>query len=145
MFTQKEKREHYNKVAKKEKSIKDPSKFSPQTQIDYARGQAHARNEHAAIFKYHNSTQEQRDAYKERQAIRRQTTLTGTCKKCGQPCGATYQQCYACNKASKANNELAPLPSAYKSTTATKSTKPKTAPSERKCGICKQYLSKCCC
>jgi len=144
MFTQKQKREHYNAVAKGDKPVKDPSKYPAQTQKDYARGQAHARNEASALYKYHNSTEEQRNAYKERQAIRRQSTLTGTCKKCGQPCGATYQQCYACNKANKTNGGLALAPLPPNTVASTITPKPKTT-KERKCKICKVPVSQCYC
>ena len=100
-FTQKEKRQHYNDVANKKKPVKNPSKFEPQRQLDYARGQADSRNEAAAIFKYKNSTPEQREGYKQRQAIARQSQLTGKCKVCGKPCKPDYGQCYECFKAGK--------------------------------------------
>ena len=79
MFSQKEKRAHYNAVAKGEKPVKDPSKFPPQSQKDYARGQADARNEAAAIFMSRNATPEQKAAHKERKAA----ALTGKCAVCG--------------------------------------------------------------
>jgi hypothetical protein len=94
MFSQKEKRAHYNAVAKGEKPVKAPSKFPPQSQKDYARGQADARNEAAAIYMGRNSTPEQTAAYRERKAA----ALTGKCGVCGKPCGSKYKQCYACYK-----------------------------------------------
>jgi len=100
-FTQKEKRQHYNDVYKGKKPVKKPSKFEPQRQIDYAKGQADSRNEAAAIFKYSNSTQEERDGYKQRQTIKRQETMTGACKVCGKPCNPKYERCYDCFKAGK--------------------------------------------
>ena len=100
-FTQKEKRQHYNDVAKGKKPVKNPSKFEPQRQVDYARGQADSRNEAAAIFKYKNSTEEEREGYKQRQTIRRESQLTGKCKVCGKPCKPEYERCYDCFKAGK--------------------------------------------
>jgi len=108
-FTQKEKRQHYNDVAKKKKPVKNPSKFEPQRQIDYARGQADSRNEAAAIYKYHNSTPEQREGYKQRQTIARQAALTGKCKVCGKPCAEKYERCYDCFKAGKTVPAPAPV------------------------------------
>jgi len=143
IFSQKEKRAHFNAVARKEKAVKTPSKYSEQSQIDYARGQANARNEAAAIYRHRNSTLEQREEYKHQQALKRQATLIGTCTLCGKPCGATYKQCYACNKASKQNivlvAKLPPVATAVTTTPAPKITR------ERKCRICKQYLSQCYC
>ena len=140
MFTQKEKREHYNAVARKEKPVKDPSRFSPQTQLDYARGQAHARNEAAAIFKHNNSTPEEREGYKQRMAIKREATLTSKCKVCSKPCDPKYAQCYACYKAGHRGSAVSSAPTPVSA----KTTAPKTT-RERKCKICKQAESSCCC
>ena len=49
-FTQQEKRNHYRGVSKGEIPPKDPSKFGPQNQIDYAKGQVDARDEAAQIW-----------------------------------------------------------------------------------------------
>ena len=42
-FSQKEKRKHYNAVAKGEKPVKSNSKFNKKEQIAYAKGQRDAR------------------------------------------------------------------------------------------------------
>lgn len=112
-FNQKEKREHYNAVAKGQKPVKDPSKFKPEIQVSYAKGQADARNESAAIYKYNQSTPQQRDEHKANQAAKRAATLTSKCKSCGKPCDSKYATCYACFKSGK------------NAPTATQPTKPK--------------------
>ena len=119
-FSQKEKRQHYNDVAKGKKPVKTPSKFEPQRQVDYARGQADSRNEAAAIYKSKNSTPEQREGYKQRMAIKREAALTAKCKICGSPCDPKYDRCYACFKAGKT---VPAAPAAVKSAKADKPTK----------------------
>ena len=74
-FSQKEKRKHYNAVAKGEKPVKSNSKFNKEEQIAYAKGQCDARNESARITAYKHSTDEQRSAYKKKQAERRKQYL----------------------------------------------------------------------
>jgi len=49
-FTQQEKRRHYGEVSRGEKPVKTPSKFEPQRQRDYAKGQVDARDEAASIY-----------------------------------------------------------------------------------------------
>lgn len=73
--SQKEKRIHYTQVANGTKSVKQDSKFTPEQQIAYARGQRDARNEAARITAYKNSTTEQRKAYKEKKAAERKAYL----------------------------------------------------------------------
>ena len=72
-FSAKEKRDHYNKVAKGEKPVKENSKFSKAEQIAYARGQRDARNESLRMYAYKNATQEERDEYAYKQQIKRET------------------------------------------------------------------------
>lgn len=74
-FSQKEKRKHYNAVAKGEKPVKSNSKFGKKEQIAYAKGQRDARNESVRITAYKNSSAEQRSAYKKQQAERRKQYL----------------------------------------------------------------------
>ena len=71
-FSAKEKRDHYNKVAKGEKPVKENSKFSKAEQIAYARGQRDARNEGLRMYAYKNATQEDRDAYAYKQQLKRE-------------------------------------------------------------------------
>ena len=74
-FSMKEKRSHYNAVAKGEKKVKADSKFSKKEQIAYARGQADARNEEARVYAFNHSTNEQRKAYAEQRKKSRQDFL----------------------------------------------------------------------
>lgn len=62
-FSMKQKKEHYTAVANGSKSVKNGSKFSEAEQIAYARGQRDARNESVRVFKYKNSTPEERAEY----------------------------------------------------------------------------------
>ena len=63
-FNLKAKRDHYIKVANGTKPVKASSKFSPEEQLAYARGQRDARNEQIRIFAFLKATPEQRAAYK---------------------------------------------------------------------------------
>lgn len=60
----KQKREHYASVARGETPVKKGSKFSKKEQIAYAKGQLDARNESVRMYKYKNSTPEERAEYK---------------------------------------------------------------------------------
>lgn len=64
-FSLKEKRKHYTDVASGKKLVKLNSKFTPEEQQAYARGQRDALNESARIFKWKISSPEERAAYKE--------------------------------------------------------------------------------
>lgn len=68
---QKEKLQHYSEVAKGLKAVKSESKFSEAEQRAYARGQRDARNENNRLFKWKNSTPEEREAYKIKRAEER--------------------------------------------------------------------------
>lgn len=80
-FSLKEKRKHYTAVANGSKPTKASSKYSDAEQRAYARGQRDALNENARIYKYKNSTPDERAAYKaqkrqEREAYKAQKTET---------------------------------------------------------------------
>ena len=59
-----EKLKHYTAVAAGEKEVKTKSKFSEAEQRSYARGQRDARNEERRLFKFKNSTEAERKAYR---------------------------------------------------------------------------------
>lgn len=71
-FSLREKRRHYTDVASGKKDVKKDSKFSPEEQRAYARGQRDALNEAARITKWKNSTPEENAAYKERKRKERE-------------------------------------------------------------------------
>lgn len=70
-FTNKEKLNHYTKVAKGEKDTKHDSKFSEAEQRAYARGQRDARNEARSQYKWKNSSADERLEYEVLKAERR--------------------------------------------------------------------------
>ncbi len=69
-FSLKEKLKHYTEVANGKKKTKSESKYSDAEQKAYARGQRDARNEQRRIWKSNNSTPEEKQAYKDKNAIR---------------------------------------------------------------------------
>jgi len=63
-FNPQEKREHYRAVSRGQKATKYPSKFEPQRQKDYAKGQVDARDEAASIWGRKNfPNREERQVY----------------------------------------------------------------------------------
>lgn len=80
-FSMSQKREHYASVAKGETPVKKDSKFSKKEQIAYAKGQRDARNESVRMYKYKNSTPEERAAYKQKRRADRLAYLASQAKK----------------------------------------------------------------
>ncbi len=70
-FSLKEKLAHYTAVAKGEKPTKAKSKFTEAEQKAYARGQRDARNESRRVWKNKNSTELEKQAYKDKKAAER--------------------------------------------------------------------------
>ncbi len=70
-FSLKEKLSHYTAVAKGEKPTKTDSKYSDAEQKAYARGQRDARNESRRVWKSKNSTDLEKQAYKDKKAAER--------------------------------------------------------------------------
>ena len=70
-FSLKEKLAHYTAVAKGEKATKADSKYSDAEQKAYARGQRDARNESRRVWKSKNSTELEKQAYKDKKAAER--------------------------------------------------------------------------
>lgn len=70
-FKMKEKEEHYKKIAKLEKPVKEQSKYSEEEQRAYARGQVDARNEQKRLYALKNSSEEEKKVYREEQIIKR--------------------------------------------------------------------------
>ena len=71
LFFRKEKHEHYTKVAKGKEKVKKNSKFTEAEQRAYARGRMDQVNEDRANYAYKNSSEKQRQAYKEQRARER--------------------------------------------------------------------------
>ena len=70
-FTLNEKLKHYTEVATGAKPTKDGSKFTDAEQRAYARGQRDARNESRRVWKNKNSTDIEKQAYKDKKAAER--------------------------------------------------------------------------
>lgn len=70
-FGLKDKLKHYTAVAKGEKAVKADSKYSEAEQRAYARGQRDARNESQRVWKSKNSTDKEKQAYKDKKAAER--------------------------------------------------------------------------